>query len=72
MPIGGPCSSLKPRSGAGLQRAPVCVSDHGVSELLQLADISASALFNAIEPMPMDVEDRYLRNLSPNLYRWGR
>lgn len=51
---------------------PFRVSDHGVSELLQLADISASALFNAIEPDAYgNVEDRYLRNLSPKLYRRG-
>lgn len=51
---------------------PFRVSDHGATELLQLADISASALFKAIEPDTLGIaENRYLRNLSPKLYRRG-
>ena len=39
-------------------------------ELLQIADITASALFRAIEPDPYgNTEARYLAELSPKLYR---
>ena len=39
-------------------------------ELLQIADITASALFRAIEPDPYgNTEVRYLAELSPKLYR---
>lgn len=40
-------------------------------EMLQIADCSASSLAAAIEPNNLgDVEDRYLRNLAPKLYRY--
>jgi hypothetical protein len=42
-------------------------------ELLQLADTCASAIFQAVEPDPFgNVEERYLRNLAPKLYRYGQ
>lgn len=41
-------------------------------ELLQLADSAASSIHAAIEPNRFgDVEDRYLGNLAPKLYRYG-
>lgn len=43
-----------------------------VIELLQAADATASALYAAVEPDAFgNYEDRYLRNLSPKLYRRG-
>lgn len=42
-------------------------------ELLQIADITASALFRAIEPDDFgNTETRYLEELRPKLYRRGR
>lgn len=42
-------------------------------ELLQVADITASALFKAIEPDAFgNTEPRYLDELRPKLYRRGR
>lgn len=41
-------------------------------DLLQLADATASALFNAVDPDRYgNTEDRYLRALAPKLYRRG-
>lgn len=41
-------------------------------QLLQLADSTASTLYAAIEPDQFgNVEDRYLRNIAPKLYRYG-
>ena len=41
-------------------------------ELLQIADNAASALFRAVEPDDYgNIEDRYLRELAPKLYRRG-
>lgn len=41
-------------------------------QLLQLADSTASALYAAIEPDQFgNVEDRYLKNIAPKLYRYG-
>lgn len=41
-------------------------------ELLQIADSAASALFRAVEPDQYgNTEDRYLRELAPQLYRRG-
>jgi hypothetical protein len=40
-------------------------------EMLQMADTTASALYAAVEPDQFgNVEDRYLANLSPKLYRY--
>jgi len=40
-------------------------------DLLQLADSTASALYAAVEPDQYgNVEDRYLRNIAPKLYRY--
>ena len=42
-------------------------------QLLQLADLTASALYTAIEPDQFgNIEERYLRNIAPKLYRYGR
>ncbi len=41
-------------------------------QLLQLADSTASALYSAIEPDQFgNIEDRYLRNIAPKLYRYA-
>jgi len=41
-------------------------------QLLQLADSTASALYAAIEPDQFgNVEDKYLQNIAPKLYRYG-
>ncbi len=51
---------------------PFRVKGTGDVELLQLADISASALYKAIEPHDLGMtERRYLDELSPIVYRRG-
>jgi len=47
------------------------VSAPNAIELLQVADITASALLDAVEPQYGNVEDRYLRNISGKLYRYS-
>jgi hypothetical protein len=51
---------------------PFRFGDMDAVELLQLADSTASALGAAVNPDQYgNVEDRYLRNLSAKLYRYG-
>ena len=52
---------------------PFRVDAPNSTELLQLADIAASALYRAVEPDEFgNTEQRYLRELRPKLYRRGR
>lgn len=52
---------------------PFRIDSPKVVELLQVADITASALFRAIEPDAYgNTEPRYLDELRPKLYRRGR
>jgi hypothetical protein len=50
---------------------PFRIGGMNAVELLQFADSTASAVFQAVEPDPFgNLEDRYLRNIAGKLYRY--
>jgi hypothetical protein len=55
------------------EKHPFRIDSPKATELLQLADTAASALFRAIEPDRYgNTEPRYLEELAPKLYRRGK
>ena len=54
-----------------VKSSQVFTCNHGTMMGLQLADIVASSLFNALEPLHGFTEDRYARMLKPVIYRRG-